>query len=233
MRKNYILALFLTLVIVVATYFIADDNISNIAKVKNTVSNSGFYCMNEISEENDKYIIKAYIPCTKIKELDEKLENEVCNIVENFKKEINDLKLQDTDKKFELNLNYSTYEYDKYCSFLIFYSFDLGGAHPDRNFVTLNYNKEEKSFVTIDTLIAKDNDILDKLSKYCYNVLKEKIDQKESDDSLKEGTSTYKKNFEKFVLSQDGIIIFFPNYSLTSYYLGEFEVVVPYNELSI
>lgn len=226
--KNYILALFLCFVIIVVTYFVATD--TNVVNIKEA-SSENICKVSEINEEEEKYILKAYIPVIGINDLDKKIEENYQNIIEIFKKEIVDLELLENGKKFSLNINFNNYEYENYISFLIFYSCDFGGAHPDTNIITINYNKEENSFVNIDTLISKNKKILEIFSKYTFDSLKNKSGILENESLLKEGTSANKENFEHFVFSKDGIILFFPNYSVASYYLGDFEVVIGYDNL--
>ena len=136
-------------------------------------------------------------------------------------------------KKFTLTVNFNGYEYNDYLSFLITYSCDFGGAHPDSSIKTVNYNKKSKEFVTIDTLLKNNKNIIDVFSKYSYENLSKKTELLEKEDMLKTGTFAKKDNFESFVFSKEGIILFFPNYSVASYYLGDFEVLIPYDKLGI
>ncbi len=232
MNKNYILALFLGLFLIVFTYFVATENYMQVAKIKDVVSNKN-YDINEINEEQEKYILKAYIPNTKIDKLNEKIQNTYSNIIDQFKKKIDKLNVKEDGRKFELNINFTTYEYDKYLSFLITYTSDFGGAHPDKDIVTINYNADNNTFVDIDLLTQKDKDILNKISTYSYEVLKKNEQLMENEDQLKQGTAPLSKNFENFVFSKDGIVIFFKNYSIASYCLGDFEVVIPYSKINI
>lgn len=231
MKKNYILALFLTFVVIVVTYVVPKNNVTDIAEVKDTVSENDNFNINNIYEQTDKYKITAYIPCTNISSLDEKIKKQVDDIVISFKKDTENLNLLDNDRKFELYISFNAYEYKDYSSFLIIFSYNLGGAHPNRNFVTINYNKKENSFVTIDTLIAKDNDVLNKLSNYCLDYLKNNQNLNLSDDLLKQGSLNEKKNFEKFILSNEGVILFFPSYIFMPYYMGELEIIIPYDKI--
>lgn len=224
--KNYILALFLFFFVIIATYFVTVDN--NIVNVKE-VSSKNICKVSEIKEENEQYILNAYIPVTKINELNVEIEKNYNVIIEEFKKEILNLKLLENEKKFELNINFTNYEYENYISFIISFSYDLGGAHPQANLVTINYNKESNSFVNIDTLIAENKNILELFSNKSYEALKNNKELLKDEKSLKESISANKENFKKFVFSKDGIILFFPNYSIASYDLGSFEVVIEYD----
>lgn len=231
MQKNYILALFLVLVLIISTYFVTTTTDEYIVKVNENIEINT--SIKEINKEEEKYIIKAYIPETHIKELNSKIEETYNDIISKFEKNVQDLKLLEDNRKFSLNVNFTEYTYNNYISFLITYSCDYGGAHPDIDVVTVNYNKKDKEFVDINKLIEKNKEILSVFSNISYESLKDKIEEKEDSNMLKQGTSPIKNNFTKFVFSKDGIILFFPNYSIAPYYLGNFEVKIPYSKINI
>ena len=231
MQKNYILALFLFFVLIISTYFVTTTTDGYIVKVNENIESST--SIKKINKEEEKYIIKAYIPETHIKELNSKIEETYNDIISKFQETVQDLKLPEDNRKFSLNINFTEYTYNDYISFLITYSCDYGGAHPDIDVVTVNYNKKDKEFVDINKLIEKNKETLNIFSNISYDSLKDKIEEKEDSNMLKQGTSPTKDNFTKFVFSKDGIILFFPNYSIAPYYLGNFEVKVPYSKINI
>ena len=230
MQKNYILALFLVLVLIISTYFVTTTTDEYIVKVNENIEINT--SIKEINKEEEKYIIKAYIPETHIKELNLKIEKTYNDIIQKFEKNVQDLKLLD-NRKFSLNINFTEYTYNEYISFLITYSCDFGGAHPDIDIVTVNYNKKDKEIIDINKMIEKNKDILNIFSNVSYKSLKDKIEEKEDSNMLKQGTRPIKENFTNFVFSKDGIILFFPNYSVAPYYLGNFEVKIPYSKINI
>ena len=207
MQKNYILALFLFFVLIISTYFVTTTTDGYIVKVNENIESST--SIKEINKEEEKYIIKK------------------------FEETVQDLKLPEDNRKFSLNINFTEYTYNDYISFLITYSCDYGGAHPDIDVVTVNYNKKDKEFVDINKLIEKNKDMLNIFSNISYESLKDKIEENEDINMLKQGTSPKKENFTKFVFSKEGVILFFPNYSVAPYYLGNFEVKVPYSKINI
>ena len=84
----------------------------------------------------------------------------------------------------------------------------------------------------IDYLIEKNPNILEKFSKGSRNKLlynKNIIDT----NIMLEGTKPTKENFSNFVLSNDGIILFFKYYQVAPYSQGEFKVTIPYNSIYI
>ena len=231
MQKKYILALFLFLILIISTYFVTKSTDEYIVKVNENIEINT--SIKEINKEEEKYIIKAYIPETHIKELNSKIEETYNDIISKFEKNVQDLKLLEDNRKFSLNVNFTEYTYNNYISFLITYSCDYGGAHPDIDVVTVNYNKKDKEFVDINKLIEKNKEILSVFSNISYESLKDKIEEKEDSNMLKQGTSPIKNNFTKFVFSKDGIILFFSNYSIAPYYLGNFEVKIPYSKINM
>lgn len=232
MKKNYILALFLSFVIIAVTYFITTDSKSYLAKIKEVDANKSC-SVTEINKEDDKYVIKAYMPITSVNELDEKINSTYKEVIDEFIKEVESLNLLDDGKKFSLSINFNNYEYEEYYSFLISYTCDFGGAHPDSNIKTINYNKKDKTFVNIDSLVANNKNIINVFSKYSYEKLSKDEELSEENNMLKNGTSAKKENFENFVFAKEGILLFFPNYSVSSYYLGDFEVLIPYDKVGL
>ena len=67
MQKNYILALFLFFVLIISTYFVTTTTDEYIVKANENIEINT--SIKEINKEEEKYIIKAYIPETHIKEL--------------------------------------------------------------------------------------------------------------------------------------------------------------------
>ncbi len=230
MKKNYILALFLCFVLIIVTYFIAQNPSDTFVNVKDVMSNDSCK-VSEINKEEEKYVVKAYMPVTGVENLDKKIDSQYSTIIDKFVKEAESLELLGNGKKFALTINFNNYEYNDYISFLITYSCDFGGAHPDSSIRTVNYNKKSKEFVTIDTLLQNNKNIIDVFSKYSYENLSKKTELLENEETLKNGTLANKDNFESFVFSKEGLILFFPNYSIASYYLGDFEVIIPYDKL--
>lgn len=230
MKKNYILALFLCFVLIIVTYFIAQNPSDTFVNVKDVMSNDSCK-VSEINKEEKKYVVKAYMPVTGVDILDDKVSSIYNKIIDDFIKETESLELLGNDKKFTLTVNFNGYEYNDYLSFLITYSCDFGGVHPDSSIKTVNYNKKSKEFVTIDTLLKNNKSIIDVFSKYSYEKLSKNTELLENEETLKNGIFKTKDDFESFVFSKGGLILFFPNYSIASYYLGDFEVVIPYDKL--
>ena len=106
MWKNYILALFLGFTLIIVTYFInlSSDNIA--VNVKDVVSNESCK-VTEINKEEEKYVVKAYMPVTGVDILDDKVSSIYNKIIEDFIKETESLELLGNDKKFTLTINFN------------------------------------------------------------------------------------------------------------------------------
>ena len=70
------------------------------------------------------------------------------------------------DNYYFLYIDYKDYEYKEYISIVLYISYFTGGAHPNYEIKTINYNKNTNKFIDIDDLINRDKDILNKLSIY-------------------------------------------------------------------
>ncbi len=139
------------------------------------------------------------------------------------------------DNYYFLYIDYKEYKYKEYISLVFNISYFTGGAHPTYETKTINYNIKNNNFITIDNLINKDKNILNKLSTYSReyfnnnNLFKEKI----VNDMMLEGTTGAKENYQRFNLSNDGLIIYFERYQIAPYYYGDYSITIPYQYLEL
>ena len=57
------------------------------------------------------------------------------------------------DNYYFLYIDYKDYEYKEYISIVLYISYFAGGAHPNYEIKTINYNKNTNKFIDIDDLI--------------------------------------------------------------------------------
>ena len=139
------------------------------------------------------------------------------------------------DNYYFLYINYKEYKYKDYISLVFNISYFTGGAHPNYEIKTINYNTKNNNFITITNLINKDKNILNKLSTYSRkyfnnnSLFKEKI----VNDMMLEGTTGDKENYQRFNLSNDGLIIYFERYQIAPYYYGDYKITIPYQYLKL
>ena len=70
--------------------------------------------------------------------------------------------------------------------------------------------------------------------KYGQNFLIDKnIINKIVNSMMLEGTSPNKENYQRFNLSNDGLIIYFDRYQVAPYYYGDYNIIIPYKYLNL
>lgn len=235
MNKKYILVFLLFLILVIGSFYISKTGTVEVKEVF-AVSNLKSNCtIKKIEEKNDKYTIDVFYPETEYKSLNTQIINEINAQIEDFRKAVKGMEELNLPQKFQLNINFDSYEYNEYISFVFNIFLDTGGAHPNTYSYTITFDTKNKKVVTIEDLADKNKDILKILSDYTYNVLKDDTRIKEYGDGemLKEGTYPYKENFSKFAFDKDGLKIIFDRYSVAPYVAGAFSVTVPYEKLGI
>lgn len=236
MKKIYIYV-FLILVILIGLIFVIkvckEDKILEIKETFASLTVASNSYLKEVNEENEKSKILIYYPETTYKILNEEILNLVKSVAEDFKYRVDSFEDSKLDRKFELNINFDTYEYDNYVSYVFYTTIDDLGAHPEYHIATVNYDIKNDKIITIDDLSAKNPNLLNVLSKYCYETLSNEDVIKEygSLDQLKEGTEAKLSNFKNIVFTKSGLIIFFEKYSVGPYVLGDFSVTVPYDKI--
>lgn len=140
-----------------------------------------------------------------------------------------------TDNYYFLYIDYKDYEYKEYISIVLYISYFAGGAHPNYEIKTINYNKNTNKFIDIDDLINRDKDILNKLSIYSreYFSNNDMFNDKVVFDMMIDGTKSIKDNYKYFNITRDGLIIYFNRYQIAPYYYGDYSITIPYNYLNL
>lgn len=164
-----------------------------------------------------------------------KLNKEIKNIINKYTKLVRNTPFDDNYHIYTLYIDYKEYRYDNYISLVFYSELFLGGAHPNHYIDTIIYNTKDNILFDIDSLIKLNKNILNKLSDISREELsKNKIlNNSDTKDMLLEGTTPSRDNFKRFVLTKDGIIIFFERYQIAPYYFGDYNILIPYNKLNI
>jgi hypothetical protein len=205
-----------------------------VKEVYDSLNQKANFKFRQISDQGEKYEIKGYLPYTEYSKLNDEIDSKIDTYISNFKKNI-DINTAMLKPKYTMNVSFVAYEYNEYVSYVFTVEMDIGLAHPNEYIFTVNYDTKNNKIVTISDLVKKNNGILKMLSKYSYDVLKQnpKIKEANQEELLVSGTKGVESNFEDFVFSNDGIIVFFEKYSVAPFSYGEFSVVVPYSRLDI
>ncbi len=183
----------------------------------------------KILKTDRNYKIQIYYPITKYKTLNKAIKKEIKTYINEFKYNIKSSTIP-INQYYHLIILYEKYEYQNYISYIFRIEDFTGGAHPNHRLYTIVYNKNENKIITIDDLIINNNELLNTLSNYTRDKLRR--NKRITDISmLYEGTKPIKENFNNFIFSKNGLIIYFPQYQIAPYSQGEFNVIVPYNIL--
>ena len=234
MKKNkYILALFLVCTILFSSIFFSRYSIVNVKAVNSNIDLKDEFSMKKIEEKSDTYNIEVYYPETKFSKVNDEVNKKTVKYINEFNEQVKLLSNNNSDIKYDLKITFDTYGYGDYISYVFHVTSYIGGAHPNTNIFTINYNEKEDKIITVEDLLKNNPNIVHILSEYTYKELlqNKKIVELKDEGMLKNGTSEKKENFENFAFTNDGVIIFFERYSIAPYYLGEFKVVVPYKIL--
>lgn len=181
-------------------------------------SNNNFYI--KIDKPSTNYIILNKIINKKIKNY----RSEFCYDIKHI-----DIPVNFTST---LIITYDLYDSNNFLSYVFYIERYTGGAHPVHDIWTVNYDKINNRIVNIDDLILIDNDILTKLSKISRERL---IYNKRIVNAswLYSGTSGVKDNFKLFVLTDNSIILFFPEYQIAPYSSSSFSLEIDYNDIDL
>lgn len=236
MKMKFILVVVVFCCIFLSTYFVND--IHEVVQVKEVFNSNDdvLECqVKSVENVTDTAIIKGYVPYTKYEKLNARIDEIVKKYIDEFRDTINGYKPLAEDVKFTLEFSFDTYEYNEYLTYVIRLFADTGGAHPNTYITTVTYNTKKDELVTIETLNKEYPELIKKLSELSYNKLKENeiIKQINSENMLKDGTKPTLENFRNFAFTKDGMKIFFEKYQVAPYVGGEFEILIPYEQLGI
>lgn len=215
-------SIILTLIITNVLFFIHIVNI-NALKIK---TNNNEY---KVIEQKNNYKIQIYYPITNYKELDDIIENKIDSYISEFKSDIKKSTIP-INQYYSLIILYDSYEYNNYLSYIFRIEDATGKVHPNHRIYTIVYDKKTNKVITLNDLIKKNKNILTIFSEKSRKELK--TNKRIVDLSmLYEGTKPNKENFSNFVLSEDGLILFYPQYQVAPYSQGEFNVVISYKSI--
>jgi hypothetical protein len=143
----------------------------------------------------------------------------------------------DTPGPLSLEIDYSIEYMDNRCISVLLYNFSYtGGAHPNTFSSSYNYDIQKRKKLLLDDLFAQGYDYLNFLSSYCYEDIKNKYieidtNPEDAEDWIIDGTDPLEPdNFKDFNLTADSLMITFDPYEVGPYVMGAFTVFVPYAE---
>lgn len=190
------------------------------------------YKIEELSNEHQNKI-RIYYPKTDYELLNKKIKEEILTRKENFEKSLEDSKVQ-PNQYYTFFINYDSYETNSILSYVFYVEEYTGGAHPSTIIFTISFDIKNESFLTIDTLIQKDSNLLNTLSEKVRKQLSANepfSSNKDIYQMMIEGTKPKKDNFKNLAFSKEGLIIFFEQYQIAPYSEGMFQITIPYGEI--
>lgn len=181
---------------------------------------------NKIVHSDSNYEIKVDYPQTNYNTLNDVIKNKIDSYINDFKNNITDSQTS----KYYLIINHDTYTYKEYSSYLFMSEYYTGGAHPNHDIWTIVFNTKNNKIITLNNLINYNKNILNIFSNYSREKLL--YNKKIVDTSMMlEGTRPTENNFSRFVLTNDGIILFFDRYQVAPYSSGDFKILIPYKSI--
>lgn len=180
---------------------------------------------------NEFYDIKIDFEKTKIKDLNNKIEEYIKNKENEFIAIVDESGKVQTSK-YNLIINTETKEFKNLVSTHVLTFYFTGGAHYVREDITHVYNVDEKKYINFSGLLIKDSEDLLKnvVLKYLYKYGEEK-EISFNDWQVEDGTKITDKNYENFYLDNNGLNILFPPYQVASWADGEIKITIPFEEL--
>ncbi len=188
------------------------------------------FMINENVLKEQDYELKIDIPDTNYEKLNSIINNKIKEYILEFKSNIT-TEVLEFNSYYSLIIYYKEYNYNNYLSYAFFVEYFTGGAHPNHDIWTVVFNKDTNDIIGLDYLISKNRNILNIFSTISRNELM--YDKGIVDTSMMmEGTRPMKENFSRYVFSNDGIILFFPQYQVAPYSSGQFTVTLPYKSIN-
>lgn len=187
-----------------------------------------------ITFEDDLMIISAVIPGTEKVEINAILRDYVTNYVDQFKSDYgnDDPGMLIDGMKYYLEMNYDTVKHGNSVQTIVIYISDyLGGAHGGMDITTMTFDFETGERIMMDDIFKEDSDWVTTLS----DLVKEEIRKRDmgaDEDWLELGAGPLKENFERFALSEDALILYFPPYYVAPYAAGPQTVEILLTKIS-
>ena len=181
-----------------------------------------FVYINAGAEEKLNYKVDVSYPVTDYKKLNSEITKKLKYYQKLFLNEIKDSDIT-IFNYYTLIINYNSYVYNDILSYVFFVEYFVGGAHPNYFIFTINYDKNNNSFITY-------MNNLNVLSDYSRRELI-KDPRIVNTGMLLDGTRPIKDNFKNFVFTDKGYIFYFERYKIAPYSSGDTSLLVPYSIL--
>jgi hypothetical protein len=112
-----------------------------------------------------------------------------------------------------------------------------GGAHPNHDFFTINYDLKAGRQLALADLFKPRTNYLKTIAEYCAKDLQARKDPDTGEkldfatDIFADGVKPTADNFQDWAITRKGLLILFPPYQVAAYAYGPQSVIVPYSAL--
>jgi len=227
MKKTTLIILALILIIggiVCYNKFIKNKVINNnpiFGKTQVMVNNK------KITEGGKNYTIDITYPLVDVKFVDEDMNKLINEQISQFKTDIGTEVISPNWQ----NTLFINYEVINNSDSLLSLKFDVelftGGAHPNHFIITRNYDLDTERIITLWTIL-ENQEGLNKVSLITLDYFKH---QQLEYDLFTDGLGAKKENYERFNLTKDSVIFYFPEYQIAPYVAGSQQIEIKLNDL--
>ncbi len=132
------------------------------------------------------------------------------------------------DERFMFSVSWEPAQVNQnFISFILVVSGYVGGAHGYQNIISWNYDVKAKTEMALKDLFSSDPNYLKTVSEFSRAKLKAKFGKDANEEMLMQGTMPTVENFSVFTFTPDSITLYFTQYQVAPYAMGESTVVIP------
>lgn len=155
------------------------------------------------------------------------------NLISDFKKLHPEHDCTEFPHRYELSGRYAVWPAgnQRFVSVKLAVSVYTGGAHANHWPITWVFDTTDGHPLTLDELFLDLEAGLTALSEISRSVLIDKFGPDNPYD-IEPGTDPFEHLFRNFILTNEGVTVFFPPYQVAPYAAGEQVVTIPYNHLN-
>jgi hypothetical protein len=222
--KNKILIVVLLLIIGFSFWFLLKEK--PIEQVNVPEEKTIEIINNSVKEEDEEKTIFVSYPSLGIEEIDKEIKDFVETQISQFK-ELEYVSF--SAGPYSLDIGYFLTRYNNdIISFKFNVSEYTGGAHGNHYVNCFTYNFKEKKKMSFGDFFNSDS-YLEKISNYSINDLMK--DEYAVEEWINDGAGPKIENFERFVITENAFVFYFPPYHVAPYAAGEKQTIILFNEL--
>src|SRR5204862_7156403 len=110
-------------------------------------------------------------------------------------------------------------------------TFFAGTAHPNSNYVTVNYDIKSGRDIQLKDLFKPNSKYFAAISRYCIPKLKKKLGA-DASEMVDQGAAPREENYKNWCITGSGLLILFDSYQVTSYAAGPQQVMIPFSRIA-